>query len=215
MTNEKKERLKGVVREWADDYIFSRDASEMSFIDERQQHKVDEQTIFSLIDRVPSEEEAKNASGWLDKITAFCGDCYNCSHRDEGCESAQRLIRKALGKRERSEGMNKEIKEALERMEKRATNTLRKNFTARHLWVYRNHRREQCRYALAEIRTIRTLRTALEAYKPKTVPREFLDNALDLVSGCAAFGGGVHLDAFEEGLISLLENEDIEVEGDK
>ena len=97
MTNEKKERLKGVVREWADDYIFSRDASEMSFIDERQQHKVDEQTIFSLIDRVPSEEEAKNASGWLDKITAFCGDCYNCSHRDEGCESAQRLIRNALG----------------------------------------------------------------------------------------------------------------------
>ena len=62
---------------------------------------------------------------------------------------------------------------------------------------------------------LRTIRTALEAYKPKTVPREFLDNALDLVSGCAAFGGGVHLDAFEEGLISLLENEDIEVEGDK
>ena len=65
------------------------------------------------------------------------------------------------------------------------------------------------------IKAMMTLYTALEAYKPKTVPREFLDNTLDLVSGCAAFGGGVHLDAFEEGLISLLENEDIEVEGDK
>ena len=103
MTNEKKERLKGVVREWADDYIFSRDASEMSFIDERQQHKVDEQTIFSLIDRVPSEEEAKDTWDRLKNITLKNGcdypeycDADNCLDFVE-CSVILEKIRKALG----------------------------------------------------------------------------------------------------------------------
>jgi len=108
--------------------------------------------------------------------------------------------------------MNKEIKEALEWAEvevKVEENWLDNHYDGDGLDVEAADRRR-------ELRILRTLRTALEEYgKPKTVPREFLDNALDLVSGCAAFGGGVHLDAFEEGLISLLENEDIEVEGDK
>ena len=92
--------------------------------------------------------------------------------------------------------MNKEIKEALERIGSLVFSDIPSKLQLR--------------------KDIATIRTILEAYgKPKTVPREFLDNTLDLVSGCAAFGGGVHLDAFEEGLISLLENEDIEVEGDK
>ena len=112
--------------------------------------------------------------------------------------------------------MNKEIKEALGEIKQYLSIDLGGGFSMCALCEYRGLTGFMESLEHEELCPIATINTALEEYgKPKTVTREFLDNTLDLVSGCAAFGGGVHLDAFEEGLISLLENEDIEVEGDK
>ena len=43
-----------------------------------------------------TDEQRKEALGWAEKIYSFCGDCYNCPHLDEGCESARNTIRSAL-----------------------------------------------------------------------------------------------------------------------
>ena len=100
MTNEDKERLKGRIYRW---YQFASHHTSPSGTSEDREILV---TILSLIDRVPSEEEAKDAWAFLHELVETCIDCRgipSCEHCDSyeicagGPDRHLETIHRALG----------------------------------------------------------------------------------------------------------------------
>jgi len=81
-----------------------------------------------------------------------------------------------------SQPMNKEIKEALEWIVSCEASAIaelqgyRRKIKDRAVFsdIEVFHGRQRCRYLIWDIRRYRTIRTALEAYKPKTVDMDFI-----------------------------------------
>jgi len=95
MTNEKKERLKEIIDSLLNSNMGT--TGELNY----QEMMWFQETIHSLLDRVPSEEEAKRAwdiflgglSACEQENETSCGLCVNLS----ACQKGQETIRKALG----------------------------------------------------------------------------------------------------------------------
>ena len=92
-----KERLKKLVEEMQDCFIHEIIAPT------RERIKIDKdcETILSLIDRQPTEEEAKEAWDVLQQGLSRCESmnekaCARCS-KFKGCQEGEEIIRKALG----------------------------------------------------------------------------------------------------------------------
>ena len=108
MTNEEKERLKENVTRAFNFYIVTRSVQWATDILKR-----DKETILSLLDRVPSEEQAKgtqvyisiDSNGKPNRKRTYCGKCGLCVKNQKYCQDCgAKLIwpavvynRKALG----------------------------------------------------------------------------------------------------------------------
>ena len=93
MTNEKKERLKAVIEQ-----VFIGDVGHR-YPDERWARD----TLLDLIDRQPSEEEAKDATDWIQHIRTRCAssnddvdNCGDCMATSD-CDEQDNIICEALG----------------------------------------------------------------------------------------------------------------------
>uniref|UniRef100_A0A6H1ZI02 Uncharacterized protein n=1 Tax=viral metagenome TaxID=1070528 RepID=A0A6H1ZI02_9ZZZZ len=97
MTDEQKERLKKLLEEMCDCFIHEIIATA------KERVKVAEayDDLIDLIDRVPTEEEAKEAWDVLQRGLSRCESvnekaCARCS-KFKGCQEGEETIRKALG----------------------------------------------------------------------------------------------------------------------
>ena len=104
MTNEEKERLKDFVSDGAS-FIEGWRSNHSTKTKEKIEEETDrdKKTILSLLDNVPSEEEAKGATDWIQHIRTRCAssnddvdNCGDCMATSD-CDEQDNIICEALG----------------------------------------------------------------------------------------------------------------------